>query len=168
MTSNLAFNKKKADYRQSANGTIFARENTRKLFVIRILTSKPLPLRILQAIFANPAPVKAFRGGGGGGGYPSNPGFPQNETRDNELVALPANNFFSRFPPQRARLYFCFFFARLSRPSEFFFVDVDFFFPNTRPKILSTFFSCRGKSKACSICERGTLLPISLSARIRS
>src|SRR5262249_32480261 len=40
------------------------------------------------------------------------------------------------------------------------------FFPNTRPKILSTFFSWRSRSKAYSICFRGTLEVISLSRRI--
>src|SRR5215469_3397747 len=40
--------------------------------------------------------------------------------------------------------------------------------PNTRAKILSTFFSCRCRSKAYSTCWRGTLRVISLSARISS
>src|ERR1700724_2728890 len=38
------------------------------------------------------------------------------------------------------------------------------FWPKTRAKILSTFFSWRERSKACSICWRGTRLVISLSA----
>jgi len=36
--------------------------------------------------------------------------------------------------------------------------------PNTRAKILSTFFNCRGRSNAYSICLRGTLPVICLSA----
>ena len=43
-----------------------------------------------------------------------------------------------------------------------------FFLVKTRAKILSTFFSWRGRSKAYSICLRGTLLVISLSAKIWS
>jgi hypothetical protein len=31
------------------------------------LTSNPLAFKILQTIFANPAPLKAFQGVGGGG-----------------------------------------------------------------------------------------------------
>ena len=38
----------------------------------------------------------------------------------------------------------------------------------TRAKILSTFFSWRGRSKACSMVLRGTRSVISLSARTRS
>src|ERR1700674_4640403 len=56
--------------------------------------------------------------------------------------------------------------AGLSRLPEFFFAD-PFFPPNTRAKILSTFFSWRGRSKAYSICWRGTRLVISLSASTR-
>jgi hypothetical protein len=41
-------------------------------FVVSILTCKPLALKILQSIFAEPAPVKTFEGWGGGG-YPENP-----------------------------------------------------------------------------------------------
>jgi hypothetical protein len=36
-------------------------------FVVKILTSKPLGLKILQTIFVKPAPVAAFRGGQGEG-----------------------------------------------------------------------------------------------------
>jgi hypothetical protein len=40
-----------------------------KLFVIKILTCKFFDIKILHAVFAEPAPSKAFRGTGGGG-YP--------------------------------------------------------------------------------------------------
>jgi hypothetical protein len=39
----------------------------RNSFVVNIMTSKPLALNILQTTFANPAPVKGFRGVGGRG-----------------------------------------------------------------------------------------------------
>jgi len=35
----------------------------RKLFVIHILIANSLALKILQTLFAEPAPVKPFRGG---------------------------------------------------------------------------------------------------------
>ena len=38
-----------------------------KSFKVKILTSNSYGLKILQTIFAAPAPVKAFRGMGGGG-----------------------------------------------------------------------------------------------------
>jgi len=47
---------------------------------------------------------------------------------------------------------------------ERFFLRSSFFTPNTRAKILSTFFSWRCRSKAYSIWRRGTRLVISLSA----
>ncbi len=65
VTSNLALNKKKADHCEGVSGTSTAREKARKFFVVKILTSNPLGLNILQGIFAHPAPVKAFRGAGG-------------------------------------------------------------------------------------------------------
>jgi hypothetical protein len=42
-------------------------QKARKSFKLKILTSNPYALKILQTIFAAPAPVKAFRGMGGGG-----------------------------------------------------------------------------------------------------
>ena len=47
-------------------------EKARKSFKVKILTSNSYALKILQTIFATPAPVKAFRGVGGGG-YPPIP-----------------------------------------------------------------------------------------------
>lgn len=46
-----------------------------KSFGIKILSSNPYALKILQTIFVNLAPVKAFKGEGGGG-YLSVPGIP--------------------------------------------------------------------------------------------
>jgi hypothetical protein len=40
-----------------------------KSFVLNILTSKPLGLKILQSNFAKPAPVAAFERGREGEGY---------------------------------------------------------------------------------------------------
>jgi hypothetical protein len=82
VTSDLAINKKKADHGQGASGKNITREKATKFFASKILTSKPLGLKILQSIFAEPAPVKAFRGWGEGG-YPLNPRFSRNETRSN-------------------------------------------------------------------------------------
>ena len=45
-------------------------QNSANCFVVKILTSNPLALKILQRHFAKPAPVAAFRGGGGRG-YPT-------------------------------------------------------------------------------------------------
>ena len=83
VTSNLAVNKKKADHGQGVSGRNTIREKATKLFVVKILTSKALWLKILQTIFAKPAPVKAFRAGGGGG-------YPQTGTTQKERVASEA------------------------------------------------------------------------------
>jgi hypothetical protein len=50
-----------------------------KSFVLKILTSNPLGLKILQTLFAEPAPSAALRGWGEGEGYPAEPGFSQME-----------------------------------------------------------------------------------------
>jgi len=47
VTSNLAFNKKKADHGQGASGTATIGHDPHKLFVINILTSNPFGLKIL-------------------------------------------------------------------------------------------------------------------------
>ena len=59
----------------------------RKFFVIKILTSNSLGLKILQTLFAEPAPVKPFRGGWGEGVPPNSPFFPQMELA--EIVLCP-------------------------------------------------------------------------------
>jgi hypothetical protein len=81
VTSNLALYKNKADHGQGVSGTSSIGEKANELFVIKILTSKPLRLNILQSIFADPAPVKAFRCGGRG--TPKSRPISQNETHSN-------------------------------------------------------------------------------------
>lgn len=76
MTSNLDLEIQRADGCQGKGGIRETREQRANSFAVKILTSKPLGLKILQSIFAEPAPVKAFRGVGGG--VPSKPGlFPK-------------------------------------------------------------------------------------------
>src|ERR1019366_10571815 len=76
VTSNLDLQIQRADHRQGGGGLRKNRESGPKSFVVKLLTSKPLRLKILQSIFANPAPVKPFRRVGKGG-YPTrSPGFP--------------------------------------------------------------------------------------------
>lgn len=67
VTSDLAFHSQRSRSLPRANSKRSNRENDRKSFVIKILTSNPLRLKILQAIFAKAAPVKAFQRVGGGG-----------------------------------------------------------------------------------------------------
>ena len=67
VTSNLATPSKKADHVRAGGSIERACEKARKSFIVKILTRKPLGLKILQRIFANPAPVGAFRGVGEGG-----------------------------------------------------------------------------------------------------
>jgi hypothetical protein len=62
VTSNLDLNWKKADHRQGDSGTCQASQEGCKFFVIKILTCNSLRLKILQTIFADPAPVKPFKG----------------------------------------------------------------------------------------------------------
>jgi hypothetical protein len=52
-----------------------------KPFVLKILTSKFFDIKILQTLFANPAPRKAFRGVGGGGYLAFLPTFPNRQQR---------------------------------------------------------------------------------------
>ncbi len=70
VTSNLVLETKRAHHGQGGGSTGTSLEKQRKSFVIKIMTSKPLPLKILHVIFAKAAPGKAFRGWGGGG-YPN-------------------------------------------------------------------------------------------------
>jgi hypothetical protein len=67
VTSDLALNFWKADNDQGGGGAPDYHRTHRKFFVIKILTSNSLALKILQTLFAEPAPVKPFRGVGGGG-----------------------------------------------------------------------------------------------------
>jgi len=61
VTSNLDHEIERADYGQGGGGIGNHREKGRKSFVIKILTSKYYWLKILQGIFANPAPDKVFQ-----------------------------------------------------------------------------------------------------------
>ena len=70
VTSNLDPRIQKADHPQRGSGSSSDGEKSRNSFVLKILTYKPLGLKILQAIFADPAPVAAFRGVVGGGYTP--------------------------------------------------------------------------------------------------
>ena len=67
VTSDLARPFRFVHHRQGGGGRSRASESTGNSFVLKILTSKLFALKILQTIFANPAPSKAFRGMGGGG-----------------------------------------------------------------------------------------------------
>jgi hypothetical protein len=67
VTSNLNPEIQSADHRQGGGGIRRNPGQGLNSLVLKILTSNPQALKILQAIFANPAPVKAFRRVGGGG-----------------------------------------------------------------------------------------------------
>jgi hypothetical protein len=67
VTSDLAFGSQSAHHGQGGGGAERAGRNSRNSFSFKILTCKPFALKILQAIFAEAAPGKAFRRGGRGG-----------------------------------------------------------------------------------------------------
>src|SRR5579864_7449827 len=69
VTSALVPHHERADHCQSASSKNMSAQESPKSFVVKILTSKPLGLSILQTLFANPASVAASQRGGGGG-YP--------------------------------------------------------------------------------------------------
>jgi len=73
----LRDSRKGADDCQGESGTRGSAEKARKLFEIKILTSNPYALKILQSFFAKPAPV-AVSQKVGGGGYSSYRRFSQN------------------------------------------------------------------------------------------
>jgi len=62
VTSNLAARVKQADYGQGGGGIDEYRNTGPNSPVVKILTSKLFDIKILQTLFAAPAPVKAFRG----------------------------------------------------------------------------------------------------------
>ena len=76
MTCNLAAVAKRADDSRGGGGTDKCRGRGSNSLVVKILTSKLFDIKILQTLFADPAPVKAFRGWGGRGVYLEKPGFP--------------------------------------------------------------------------------------------
>jgi len=71
--------RKQVDYGQGGGGIDKYRDIGLKFFVVKILTSNFFDIKILQTLFADPAPVKAF-GGWGEGGYPGKPRFSRNGT----------------------------------------------------------------------------------------
>jgi hypothetical protein len=79
VTSDLDPKLKKADHRQGGGGIRRRRLAWANSFALKILTSNSLGLKILQTLFAEPAPVKAFERLGGGG-YPSTEENSQNGT----------------------------------------------------------------------------------------
>jgi hypothetical protein len=76
VTSALAPEFQKADHYRGESSNKPLVKKARKVFEIKILTSNPQRLNILQPMFANPAPVKAFSGWWGEGGTPTRGGFP--------------------------------------------------------------------------------------------
>ena len=88
------------------SGTGIPLQEAGKFFVIKILTSNPLGLKILQSIFVEPAPVKAFREGGGRGTLAFNV-FPKRNCRGTFDRTPQANYFFDTFPPYLTPPKFC-------------------------------------------------------------
>ncbi|SPE22597.1 hypothetical protein SBA2_1000004 [Acidobacteriia bacterium SbA2] len=97
VTSNLDPRIQRADHGQGGGGARRNREPGSNSFVLKILTSKPLGLKILQTIFANPAPVAAFRGVGGGGVPLETRGFPKTNSPKKRASALLTRIFLCRF-----------------------------------------------------------------------
>jgi hypothetical protein len=67
VTSNLVFYSQIAHHGAGGGSIARQRENGRKLFVLKILTSKLFATKILQTLFANRAPRKALHRGWGEG-----------------------------------------------------------------------------------------------------
>ena len=93
VTSNLAINKKKADHGQGVSGRNITREKATKFFVIKILTSKALWLKILQSIFARAS--QGFQRGWGRGVPPQSEIFPERNSLKTQS-ARPTGKVFSR------------------------------------------------------------------------
>ncbi len=74
-----------AEAKAACDKTIKMRRNS---FVPKILTSNPYAFKILQTIFAEPAPVKAFEGVGGRGYSQTGPDFPKTKWRNHPVFAL--------------------------------------------------------------------------------
>jgi hypothetical protein len=88
VTSDLDPGIQRADHGQGGGGAHRNRERGSNSFVLKILTSKPLPLKILQGIFANPAPVVAFRGWGEGEYLLKTRDFPETDSPKKRSSAL--------------------------------------------------------------------------------
>ena len=107
VTSELAPTQKKADHGQGVSGTGIPLQEASKFFVIKVLTSNPLGLKILQSIFAEPAPVKTFREGGGRGVPLAFNVFPKRNCCRTSDRTPQANYFFDTFPPYLIPPKFC-------------------------------------------------------------
>ena len=70
-----------------------------KSFKVKILTSNSYALKILQTIFAAPAPVKVFRGMGGRG-YPSTSRIPSSARSRKSASRTPIQNLLTGSYPQ--------------------------------------------------------------------
>ena len=77
VTSNLDPQIRKADHGQGGSGMRKNRETGPNFFVVTILTSNFLGLKILQGLFAELAPGKAFKGDGGRGYTRNSRTFPE-------------------------------------------------------------------------------------------
>jgi hypothetical protein len=83
VTSDLAHKKEKADHRHGEWGARASLQKACNSFVVKILTSNPYALKILQTLFAKPAPVKAFQRDTGRGVPTSIPKIPKMASRKN-------------------------------------------------------------------------------------
>jgi hypothetical protein len=70
VTSNLALPLQSAHHRQGGSGKSSRNKLWRKSFVLWILASNSFAIWILQTLFVNPVPSKAFKRVGGGGDTP--------------------------------------------------------------------------------------------------
>jgi len=93
VTSALDLNFQRADHRQGGSGINRNLGEASNSCLFKILTSNPYVLKILQSIFAEPAPVKAFRRGGGRG-YPKRRTLSRNETHSRALKRYSFKIFF--------------------------------------------------------------------------
>jgi hypothetical protein len=93
LPSNLVIHRQKSRSCSRRSGSCGDREKRRKSFVVKILTSKLLAIKILQSIFADFAPVKGFRRRGGGGALGTR-SFPKMNSLTNQRSRLTINIFF--------------------------------------------------------------------------
>ena len=102
VTANLDPGIQIADHCLGGGGARRNREPGHNSFVLKILTSNPLGLKILQTMFANPAPVAAFKGVGGGG-YPLKPAvFPKRTRRKSAHQRFSSEIFSAGFVTMKA------------------------------------------------------------------
>jgi len=89
VTSNFASQIKKADHCRRGGSTRTERRKRRKSIVLKILTCKLFAIKILQTLFANPAPIKPSEVGGRG--VPSPPRFPKLRRAQHAVKTLHGN-----------------------------------------------------------------------------